>query len=78
MKRPSKVVENLVNDIDAVSGKCFSYRGSFACEVALTNADFILTGLARGLEYFVAKPLYHAENLIIGRELILGWTYARR
>ncbi len=81
MRRLSQVIEDLVSDIDALSGKCFTKHddadfgdrvdefglGYMVADVALVNADAFLTGVAQALEYCVGKPLYHAENLILGR-----------
>lgn len=78
MSRLSDVVGNIVNGIDALSGKCFTKRTSpdfdddfdldpvryLPLDIALVNAEVILRGIAKATEYFVTLPIYIAETVL--------------
>jgi len=41
------------------------------------GGDGVLTGVAQGLELLVAKPLYHVENLVVGKaEQPRSWLFS--
>jgi hypothetical protein len=46
-------------------------------DVLLVNGEGLFTELARTLEYCIAKPLYHLENKISGKQPSPGWTFSR-
>jgi|TARA_B100002003_G_C14109637_1_gene533703 hypothetical protein len=91
MRRPSHVIEELVSNIDALSGKCYTKHqsdeftdevcrfrpGYMVADVLLVNGEGLFTELARTLEYCIAKPLYHLENKISGKQPSPGWTFSR-
>ena len=74
MRRLSNIVQDWVSDLDAVSGKNFSVwtqsdttLRELPRDILAVNADILFGGFSKALEYCVGKPLYHAENLILGK-----------
>jgi hypothetical protein len=82
MKRPSEYIAELVHSIDGIAGLCFAkfndpnfeekvcqYKPLYiAADVALVNGEILFESVAKVLEYIVAKPLHHVENLFLGRK----------
>jgi len=89
MRRPSHVVEDLASYLGSVAGKCHTISMSedfgdlcdaiplyYLKDIALVNADFFLSNLAKGIEYLVAKPLCFAEKLVTRKPSPPAWTFS--
>ena len=87
MTRPSNFLAELANNVDALSGKYFTkthkseIKGrlrDIPREAVWSNAEIVLGGCAYFLEKVIAKPIYHLENLVLGREETSpSWTFGR-
>jgi hypothetical protein len=74
MNRFSVSLAELVNDIDGLGGKYMtkwqSTKGRFRDmpkEIIWCNAEVFLESCAQFLEYLVVKPIYHIENVLLGK-----------
>lgn len=86
MKRLSIVVEDLVSELDALSGEYLTKHHNserlgrlkdVLKEIIWCNTEIFFDRCGEILEYIVAKPRYHLENALLGNSPNINWIYGK-